>query len=135
MKYALSGLIFVSALIGATLWSSTSAEMAQDSLRGCDLKNAGKLVYGTNCAGCHGAKLEGQANWQIRSADGYLPAPPHDETGHTWHHPDKMLFEFTKYGLTAFGRRWITNRLCLLMGATFRQRDLAGTRIHKSAVA
>lgn len=38
----------------------------------------------------------------MRSADGYLPAPPHDETGHTWHHPDEMLFEFTKYGPQQF---------------------------------
>ena len=59
---------------------------------------AGKKLFNANCAACHGAKLEGQANWQIRTADGYLPAPPHDETGHTWHHPDQMLFEFTKYG-------------------------------------
>ena len=28
-----------------------------------------------------------------------MPAPPHDETGHTWHHPDRMLFAMTKDGL------------------------------------
>ena len=27
-----------------------------------------------------------------------LPAPPHDETGHTWHHADDLLFEITKFG-------------------------------------
>ena len=26
-------------------------------------------------------------------------APPHDETGHTWHHPDSYLFTMTKYGI------------------------------------
>ena len=31
-------------------------------------------------------------------SDGSLPAPPHDETGHTWHHDTKMLFDYTKYG-------------------------------------
>ena len=31
--------------------------------------------------------------------DGRLPAPPHDESGHTWHHPDAQLFAITKYGL------------------------------------
>ena len=28
-----------------------------------------------------------------------MPAPPHDETGHTWHHPDTYLFLVTKYGI------------------------------------
>ena len=64
--------------------------------------NLGQSVYEQNCASCHGRNLEGQFNWQKRSADGYLPAPPHDETGHTWHHPDQMLFELTKYGLQKF---------------------------------
>ena len=59
----------------------------------------GKQVYAQNCASCHGVTLEGQANWQQRDADGYLPAPPHDETGHTWHHPDSYLFLLTKYGI------------------------------------
>lgn len=63
---------------------------------------AGQAVYEQNCAACHGKNLEGQFNWQKRSSDGYLPAPPHDETGHTWHHPDQMLFEFTKYGPQKF---------------------------------
>ena len=63
---------------------------------------AGQAVYEQNCASCHGKNLEGQFNWQKRSKDGYLPAPPHDETGHTWHHPDQMLFELTKYGPQKF---------------------------------
>jgi len=63
---------------------------------------AGQAVYEQNCAACHGKNLEGQFNWQKRNSDGYLPAPPHDETGHTWHHPDQMLFEFTKYGPQKF---------------------------------
>ena len=66
------------------------------------LISAGQTIYDANCASCHGANLEGQFNWQKRNAEGYLPAPPHDETGHTWHHPDKMLFEFTKYGPQKF---------------------------------
>ena len=61
----------------------------------------GRAVYAENCASCHGVALEGQVNWQQRDADGYLPAPPHDETGHTWHHPDSYLFLMTKYGIEA----------------------------------
>ena len=59
----------------------------------------GKAVYAKNCASCHGVALEGQVNWQQRDINGYLPAPPHDETGHTWHHPDSYLFLITKYGI------------------------------------
>jgi mono/diheme cytochrome c family protein len=64
-----------------------------------DLVDLGKLVYKNNCASCHGVNLEGQERWREPDAAGYMPAPPHDETGHTWHHPDEYLFLMTKYGL------------------------------------
>lgn len=59
---------------------------------------AGEAVYEAHCASCHGANLEGQPNWRTRDANGLLPAPPHDASGHTWHHADDLLFEITKYG-------------------------------------
>ena len=59
---------------------------------------AGSENYQEHCASCHGINLEGQPNWREYKADGSLPAPPHDETGHTWHHDTKMLFEYTKFG-------------------------------------
>ena len=59
---------------------------------------AGKAVYDQNCAACHGAKLEGQPNWQQKLPTGRMPAPPHDASGHTWHHPDNLLFAITKRG-------------------------------------
>ena len=62
----------------------------------------GSVLYDEHCASCHGQNLGGQPDWHKRDQDGYLPAPPHDETGHTWHHTDKYLFEMTKYGLQAF---------------------------------
>jgi mono/diheme cytochrome c family protein len=58
----------------------------------------GKQLYAVHCAACHGAKLEGQPNWKQRNADGKLPAPPHDASGHTWHHPKDILFALTKFG-------------------------------------
>ena len=48
-----------------------------------NLVTAGRAVYLQNCASCHGIQLEGQKNWRRRNSEGYLPAPPHDETGHT----------------------------------------------------
>ena len=63
------------------------------------LVGLGQTVYRQHCASCHGARMEGQPNWQERRADGRLPAPPHDETGHTWHHSDRQLFAITKRGV------------------------------------
>ncbi len=61
----------------------------------------GKTVYVERCAVCHGRNLEGQPNWRERKLDGKLPAPPHDASGHTWHHADEQLFLITKEGLAA----------------------------------
>jgi mono/diheme cytochrome c family protein len=59
----------------------------------------GQDVYAQNCASCHGANLEGQPNWKRRLENGRMPAPPHDESGHTWHHSDQDLFAITKLGV------------------------------------
>lgn len=60
---------------------------------------AGRAIYAQHCASCHGGNLEGQPNWRQRLPNGRLPAPPHDASGHTWHHPDALLFAITKHGL------------------------------------
>ena len=59
----------------------------------------GARIYAQQCAACHGAKGEGQPDWRDRGPDGLLPAPPHDASGHTWHHPDEQLFAITQQGL------------------------------------
>lgn len=61
----------------------------------------GRTLYAENCASCHGADLEGQPDWKRRLDNGRMPAPPHDESGHTWHHSDKALFTITKGGVGA----------------------------------
>lgn len=63
--------------------------------------NRGAAIYAEACAACHGANLEGQQNWMLRNSDGRLPAPPHDETGHTWHHPDAQLLDIMMRGTAA----------------------------------
>jgi mono/diheme cytochrome c family protein len=72
-------------------------------LSGCAEPNPdlslGKALYAQHCAACHGAKLEGQPDWRARLPSGRMPAPPHDDSGHTWHHADEVLFGITKNGL------------------------------------
>jgi mono/diheme cytochrome c family protein len=63
----------------------------------------GGEVYAEHCAACHGKDLKGQPNWRQRRPDGRLTAPPHDQTGHTWHHTDELLFQITKHGSISVG--------------------------------
>lgn len=89
-------------LLGASLFiydSSTSSKLAYIDPSDKQLVADGKQIYARDCASCHGTKLEGEPNWRMRQANGRLPAPPHDETGHTWHHADTLLIEITKNGL------------------------------------
>ncbi len=59
----------------------------------------GQNIYQAECAACHGTRLEGQPDWRIRRPDGRLPAPPHDASGHTWHHPRPQLAAIVKAGM------------------------------------
>lgn len=88
---------------GLTWWAVMGSADAGVRLRPDDpsIVASGQAVYAEHCASCHGAKLEGQGNWKVPGPDGRLPAPPHDETGHTWHHDDATLFALTKHGVAA----------------------------------
>ena len=66
-----------------------------------EMIDQGADLYAENCASCHGADLEGQPDWRRRLENGRMPAPPHDEAGHTWHHADQQLFDITKNGLAS----------------------------------
>lgn len=59
----------------------------------------GKIIYRMHCASCHGNNLEGQPNWKQLGPDGLWPAPPHDDSGHTWHHSDNHLINTVKKGV------------------------------------
>ena len=61
----------------------------------------GERLYQENCASCHGTDLEGQPDWRSRLPNGRLPAPPHDASGHTWHHTDRILTDIVKRGTAA----------------------------------
>jgi len=58
----------------------------------------GRQVYVQHCAACHGPHAEGAPNWKQRGPNGNLLPPPHDDTGHTWRHPDGQLYDIIRYG-------------------------------------
>ncbi len=89
------------ALAGVALlyWANRPSGSAFIDPANQELVVQGRAIYANTCAACHGAKLQGQPNWRERLANGRLPAPPHDRTGHTWHHPDAVLFDLVKNSL------------------------------------
>lgn len=56
----------------------------------------GRGLYEANCASCHGIDLSGADDWKVPLPTGGYPPPPHDSTGHTWHHPDRVLIEIVR---------------------------------------
>ncbi|WP_028601092.1 c-type cytochrome [Ottowia thiooxydans] len=100
-----AGVLALVLAAGATYFSLNASKQqvtaSLHSLRPDDphVLQVGAKIYAQQCAACHGAKGEGQPNWRDQGPDGQLPAPPHDPSGHTWHHPDEQLFAITKHGL------------------------------------
>ncbi len=92
------GALLAGIIAAVGLWYEYSAEPFGADAGSPKLVALGKSVYREHCASCHGVNLEGQPNWKERLPNGRVPAPPHDATGHTWHHPDSQLFDLTKDG-------------------------------------
>lgn len=82
--------LLLPALLGLAQAAAAADDPAQIEL--------GEEVYAAECASCHGADLAGQPDWQTRLPDGTYPAPPHDASGHTWHHPDALLLDYIRRG-------------------------------------
>ena len=59
----------------------------------------GQQVYQAHCAICHGTTAEGGPHWMTPDAQGNFPAPPHDDSGHTWHHSNRVLYEMIRDGM------------------------------------
>lgn len=102
LALAVSAVVLTAAVVVAAF--IFLAEKPVGLLRPDDAKivATGKAIYMEHCASCHGENLEGQPNWRRRGEDGLLPAPPHDRSGHTWHHTDDVLFAITKLGTAKF---------------------------------
>ena len=90
--------LIVSLLVGGALIFISTRPTAGTDVSDAALVERGRTLYQTHCASCHGADLAGQPNWKERLPSGLLPAPPHDTSGHTWHHPDPLLFKLVKDG-------------------------------------
>lgn len=58
----------------------------------------GERLYLELCFMCHGMEGEGDPGWKTPGEDGKYTAPPLNGTGHAWHHPMKVLHDYTKYG-------------------------------------
>lgn len=85
----LRGTVALLAFIGATAYALAQSD---------DATARGRVLYDENCASCHGANLEGQPDWRSPGEDGQYPAPPHDASGHTWHHSDVDLIAYITLG-------------------------------------
>ena len=63
----------------------------------------GEQLYKQHCAGCHGAKAEGNPDWRKALAEGkHLPTPLNG-TGREWHSSRTQLHNQIKYG-SEFGK-------------------------------
>lgn len=89
------GVLFLLIAVGASLYTQAPPVVDANDAQQVAL---GKQVYDVQCAGCHGPEMEGQENWQEGGENGLLLAPPHDETGHTWHHNNSYLIASVSEG-------------------------------------
>lgn len=87
------------AILAVVAGNRIDADVGQQS-RAAELA-LGAAIYADACAGCHGADLEGEPEWHSPGPDGRMPAPPHDASGHTWHHPDRVLLQIMLSGTSA----------------------------------
>lgn len=99
-RAALVACAVAAAALGASLLWSIHGEEGATGAASATLEQ-GRQVYAENCASCHGARLEGQPDWQTPLPSGRLPAPPHDASGHTWHHGDDLLLRIVRDGTAA----------------------------------
>ncbi len=76
--------------VSLLLWASCTGEKPDFPIVPSDnLVRQGEAIYTSTCITCHGDET---------GSDRQFGAPPHNETGHTWHHPDRLLFEWILEG-------------------------------------
>lgn len=70
----------------------------------------GRRVYQTQCASCHGVRAEGAPNWQQPNQQGEMPAPPHNQEGHTWRQARTLDHLLSRLRLYTQGLRQLLSR-------------------------
>ena len=113
MKTPFKRTAYITGFLGLAVILVTVTALIYASLERREHESAtsvGAEVYAQNCASCHGAGLEGENDWQTPYPNGIFPAPPHDESGHTWHHSDRLLLNYIKFGgAEALAQDGVTN--------------------------
>lgn len=99
------------ALAGGAIGYLFLSGKISDSAKGDDpLRIAqGEIIYRDNCASCHGANLEGQANWREQQSNGSYPASPLNENGRSWIHSGFQMFDIIKVGGSTIAPRSINS--------------------------
>lgn len=93
-------LLMIALLVISLLVGCQSSNPDDPSPTSQPISENGQELYATYCASCHGANGEGQYpdDPYVPDAAGLVGAPPHDSTGHTWHHPDASLITIVQDG-------------------------------------
>ena len=73
----------------------TSIPQVEEPISAADINSTGTTLYVAQCQSCHGNR-EGIGTTGA--------APVHNETGHTWHHPDTQLRDWIKNGKQGLNR-------------------------------
>ena len=94
------GLVVLVVVIAATIIASSSGPADQAATDSPQQVAEGREVYTTYCAECHGIDGEGEyPDAPLEPGpDGLIGAPPHNDSGHTWHHPDDLLIQQIREG-------------------------------------
>jgi hypothetical protein len=61
----------------------------------------GRTIYAGTARPATARISKAKRDWKSPLPSGRMPAPPHDASGHTWHHPDGAHFRITKEGPAA----------------------------------
>jgi mono/diheme cytochrome c family protein len=88
-------------LVGATAALGMATALWLSSTESASDPTLGRELYALHCAGCHGADLKGEPNWQTPLPGGRMPAPPLNAAGHASHHSESELFQIVKYGMAS----------------------------------